>query len=261
MAQSMIRLQAYLQEFGLNSHSLKQIPELAFFIILSFFSFFALYFIIQWYKNFKKARNIEDTPTAKIRSAAQGYVEIEGKQKYLNKLPTTAPLSQLPCTWYRYTIDHGLKNNWYRLEQGESTQSFILVDDTGESIVDPAGAQVTCALKDSWYGFNKYPKGKPSNIFWRLIGTFGNYRYCEWRMHENHYLYVAGNFSTQNDPHTHESYHFISKQGLNKSSPFLISSVDQKKLIFQYKLTALAFFIGYSILLIIIGWMLVGRFF
>ncbi|MBS0286647.1 MAG: hypothetical protein JSR17_05085 [Proteobacteria bacterium] len=250
-----------LQQLHLNASSLKALPDFAFFFMLIFFGIFTLFFFYKWYKNFKNARDIEDTPKAKIRSAAQGYVEIEGKQKYAGNKPIIAPLSLLPCTWYRYTIDQGAKDKWYRLEQGESSQNFMVFDDTGECVINPIGAQITCAYKESWYGFNRYPKGKPRNIIWRLICYLGNYRYTEWRMEENSYLYVAGNFSTTTDATTHEALNTLSKQGLNKKSPFIISSLDQKKLIRSYKFASVFYLCSYILLLFIIGWMLVGRYY
>ncbi len=256
------KFQYYLNQFiALRGEALKSIPEYAFFVILGFFILFGAYFFLQWYKYFKLARNIEDTPRAKIRSAAQGYVEIEGKQKALSHHPIIAPLSRLPCTWYRYTIDQTVRKRWYRLEQAESTHAFVIYDETGESVIEPLGAKVTCALKDTWHGFSKYPNGKPSNIFMRLISLFGSYQYTEWRMEEGMYLYAAGNFATRHDDQTNQSYNTISKTGLDKKSPFLLSSLSQAKLIQSYKLAAFAFLVGYVIFVFIIGWMIVGRYF
>ena len=40
------------------------------------------------------ARMIEDTPTSRIRSAAQGYVELAGRCRALGSTPNLAPLTQ-----------------------------------------------------------------------------------------------------------------------------------------------------------------------
>jgi len=53
----------------------------------------------------RRARLIEDTPTAKVRSAAQGYLELIGRGKYLGDKPLVAPLTGTPCTWYSYKIE------------------------------------------------------------------------------------------------------------------------------------------------------------
>ena len=50
-------------------------------------------------------RLVEDTPTAKIRSAPQGYVELEGVGKLMDGPPIIAKLSGLPCVWFRYKIE------------------------------------------------------------------------------------------------------------------------------------------------------------
>jgi hypothetical protein len=44
----------------------------------------------------RKARSIEDTPTSKISSAAQGYVELIGSAKADQAL-LSAPLTNTPC--------------------------------------------------------------------------------------------------------------------------------------------------------------------
>src|SRR6266542_4039224 len=66
---------------------------------MSVVSFFA------WIGNFRRMRQIEDIPTSKIASAAQGYVELLGRSVPIPDCPVLAPLSQLPCCWYRYTIE------------------------------------------------------------------------------------------------------------------------------------------------------------
>ena len=49
--------------------------------LISFYIFF---------KNWKRLRFIEDTPTARLRSAHQGYIEIEGKGALIEDKPIFA---------------------------------------------------------------------------------------------------------------------------------------------------------------------------
>ncbi|MEQ1815560.1 MAG: E3 ubiquitin--protein ligase, partial [Nitrosomonas sp.] len=56
-------------------------------------------------RNWKRLRIIEDTPTAKLRSAHQGYIELEGKGQFVDDQPIYAPLSNHPCLWYRSLIE------------------------------------------------------------------------------------------------------------------------------------------------------------
>ena len=55
---------------------------------------------------FAARRAAEDTPTALIRSAAQGYTELRGMADLLDGEPIRAPASLRPCVWYRYRIQH-----------------------------------------------------------------------------------------------------------------------------------------------------------
>ena len=52
-----------------------------------------------------RARLMEDTPLSLIRSAAQGYVELQGTARTLPGPPIVAPLSGGRCCWWRYRID------------------------------------------------------------------------------------------------------------------------------------------------------------
>ena len=60
-----------------------------------------------WYafRNLLRARTIEDTPTAKIRSAQQGYVELTGQTKSMNGDATKAPLTGIGCCCTPYRVD------------------------------------------------------------------------------------------------------------------------------------------------------------
>src|SRR5690606_9806630 len=70
-------------------------------VLLAAASAAALFFMV---RNLRTARTIEDTPTSKIRSAAQGYVELSGTASSTGET-IAAPLSGTPCLWYRYTIE------------------------------------------------------------------------------------------------------------------------------------------------------------
>ena len=52
------------------------------------------------------ARVIEDTPTSRVRSAAQGYVELEGRARPLAGTLNLAPMTQRDCVWWRYRVQH-----------------------------------------------------------------------------------------------------------------------------------------------------------
>ncbi|MBI2791997.1 MAG: hypothetical protein HYX61_08565 [Gammaproteobacteria bacterium] len=257
-----MRFPLNIHQFQFNSSSLKFIPIQTFSIILVFFIIFGVCFFYKWYRCFIKARAIEDIPTAKIRSAAQGYVELKGIQKNFHRSPTVAPLSKIPSTWYRYKIEYLQKDSFIPIEQGESSQSFILADDTGKCIVEPDGALITTPIYDVWRGFSKYPNGKPKNILWRIICSLGRFRYQEWRMEQGMNLYAAGNFMTKpnpKDPHL-TPINILSNHGLDKRRPYILSAKSEKKIIQHLKLEAFFWLLGYISMLIIVCWLLVMRF-
>ena len=147
-------------------------------------------------------RLIEDTPTAKIRSAPQGYVELEGLGKLMDGPPIIAKLSGLPCVWFRYKIEEytatgkGNEHRWETIDKGESTETFWLQDETGRVVIDPEGADVTSRHKDSWRSSSSLGgiSRRPANVtnFLRSHAGHGNYRLTEERINPGESLYALG---------------------------------------------------------------------
>ncbi len=104
----------------------------------------------------RRARLIEDTPTSKVRSAAQGYLELHGTGRNMEGEPLVAPLTGTPCTWYSYKIERkvlaGKGSRWRTVKSETSTSPFLLVDETGHCIVNPRGAEVVPATRQVWHG-------------------------------------------------------------------------------------------------------------
>jgi len=133
--------------------------------------------ILAWLSALNRLRTIRDTPTSKIASAAQGYVELAGRGYPFGE-PLLGQLSRLPCLWYRYHIEQrDSENNWKTTDKGESDGTFILRDETGECVVDPEQAEILTRHRDQWRD--------------------GDYRYTEWKLIEHDSLYVIGQFRTQ----------------------------------------------------------------
>lgn len=158
-----------------------------------------------WFRSMKRARLIEDTPTSKCRSAAQGYVELVGTQALMPGDPIKAPLTGRQCTWWEYCIEEKRttysngkrRTRWVTVDRSISESIFLVRDDTGEAAIDPEGADVTPSASDVWYGSSHWPKGPP--IGGSIFG--GRYRYTEKRMHENDHLYAIGFFRTHSAHH------------------------------------------------------------
>ncbi|HDP89636.1 MAG TPA: hypothetical protein ENN42_06740 [Thioalkalivibrio sp.] len=151
---------------------------------------------------FHRARLIEDTPTAKIRSAPQGYVELIGFTRVMDGTPIIAPLTGQPCSWYRYSVDkrevrrsrNGTRVTWKRIRSETSREVFLMEDGTGQCLVDPDGASVYCEHHDLWYGATPWPR----HDLPRRAGLFssGDYRYRESRLMPDEPLYAIGEFRT-----------------------------------------------------------------
>ncbi|OGS95318.1 MAG: hypothetical protein A3G79_01375 [Gallionellales bacterium RIFCSPLOWO2_12_FULL_57_18] len=134
--------------------------------------------IMAWLSALNRLRAVRDTPTSRIASAAQGYVELTGRGLRFGESPLLSKLTALPCLWYRYKIEHReSKNEWKTVSSGESDGSFMLRDDTGECIVDLEQAELITRHRDQWHQ--------------------GVYRYTEWKLLEHDSLYVIGQFRTQ----------------------------------------------------------------
>lgn len=144
---------------------------------------------------FRRARIIEDTPTSRIRSAAQGYVELSGVGNVMDGDPVIAPLTTTPCTWYRYKVEKLNDKHSRVVASGTSDELFVLVGETGRCVVDPEGAVVTCATKKVWYESSYPSRRRHSTGNGGLLGRLGGrYRYTEERMHPGEPLYAIGMF-------------------------------------------------------------------
>ena len=131
-----------------------------------------------WLSALKRLRAIRGTPTSRVASAAQGYVELIGRGKPFGDTPLISKCRQLPCLWYRYTIEQrGSKDKWQTIDSGESSDSFLLRDDSGDCVVDPEHAEIVTKHRDQWQE--------------------GDYRYTEWKLINSDSLYVIGEFRTR----------------------------------------------------------------
>ena len=151
----------------------------------------------------RRARLVEDTPTSKIRSAHQGYVELIGTGRNLEGQSLNAPLTLTPCTWYHYKIERrvhtGRSHRWQTVKSETSTLPLLLQDDTGQCVINPTGAEVIPSVRRVWYGNAAWPAGKVAKSSSGLLGMLtgqGRYRYTEQRMHPGETLYALGEFVT-----------------------------------------------------------------
>lgn len=132
---------------------------------------------VAWVANYRRYRQIHDLPTSRVASAAQGYVELFGRAEQLAGEPVLSRLSRSPCCWYSYEIqEKGSQDKWKTVDSGRSVEHFLLVDDTGQCVISPDGAEVLTRDNKSW--------------------DEGNRRYREWLLLPKNALYAIGEFST-----------------------------------------------------------------
>lgn len=141
------------------------------FSLVAFTSFFA------WMGNIRRHRTIADTPTARVASAPQGYVEFFGRAEQHDGFQLFSKLTQLPCLWYRYEVERrNGQDNWESVEQGESQDTFLLADETGKCAVDPEHAEIITTRKQVWHK--------------------DDYRYTEYLLLPQDALYALGEHAT-----------------------------------------------------------------
>lgn len=158
-----------------------------------------------WYafKAWAKNRVIEDTPTSRVRSAAQGYVELNGMGLPAPNTANKSPLTGTPCTWWRYKVEErrssGRSRSWSTIANDTSTAPFLLDDGTGQCLIDPRGAEVFPGSTDVWYGPEAWPQGRiPTGtgvLNWLVDRVVTDrYRYTEYRLQPREHVYAIGAF-------------------------------------------------------------------
>ncbi len=162
-------------------------------------SAFSLYGAWLFVHNWSKARHVADTPTSKIRSAAQGFTELCGVLQEDPRQPLLeAPLTASRCLWWHYRIEEyrrsGKSGRWHLLESASSEQPLRLRDATGECLIEPKGAEVITAHRRVWTGSARHPRGLAQQSLLGRLMSSGRYRYTEERLHPGDPLYALGEF-------------------------------------------------------------------
>ncbi len=169
------------------------------YIPLFFVACAALWLLYYAWLSICKARAIEDTPTSKIRSAPQGYVELVGETK-ADQPVLRAPLTGEPCLWWRYQIERlersGRHRIWRTIRRGRSDFSFLLDDGSGQCHIHPEGADIRTRHRQVWYGHSEVPPRPVGTAGSGVFFSGGRYRFTEQRIQEGDLLYALGLFQT-----------------------------------------------------------------
>ena len=136
--------------------------------------------LVAWASSYKRCRYISDTPTSRIASAAQGYVELYGRTAADGLI--YSPYGNSPCVWYRYQVHERQGNKWQVVGSGQSDHMIEISDGTGICFIDPDDAEVISPDKK--------------------VTKEGQYRYTE-ELLRGYYVYALGEFSTIGGANTH----------------------------------------------------------
>lgn len=191
----------------MSHYFFSELPPWVFIVIVGLLTFASIMFLKRIFYYLRYVRLIEDTATSSIRSAPQGYVELEGRAQSLNGIECVGPLTNKPCCWYSYrlevlkkrTVNNRVEKYWEILQEGASHHLFVLEDGTGKCIICPVGAKMMPQFQKQWYSrelpihFQKNSK----KSFWNNL-TIGKprYRLFEARVEFNDHLYALGCFQT-----------------------------------------------------------------
>ena len=131
-------------------------------------------------------RQVENTPTSKVRSIAMGMVEVQGQAR--RQYALVAPMTQAACVYYRLRKyrreDH---NKWSLIKDVDSSHVAFQIDDgTGRVIVEPQGASVKAKTRLAGY------PGQASLAFTAFDSADENEKWVEDIIYEGTTLYVLG---------------------------------------------------------------------
>ncbi len=146
---------------------------------------FAIAMLMFWYAFYflRMKRQMENTPTSKVRSVAMGMVEVKGQAIRSHAL--ISPMSNTPCVFYRLTKYRRDRNNQWRISSVSSSDNvpFLLEDETGRVEINPAGCRVSAGSKQ---------EGIPGQVGLMRLGDDSNNKWVEEVIVDGTLLYVLG---------------------------------------------------------------------
>jgi hypothetical protein len=156
------------------------------------------------YTRFRAYRIVKDTPTSRIRSAPQGYVEIKGQFEEISEAKARqAPFSGQPCVWYQVKIQEEQEggeddtDTWRTIFEETDPRPCLLGDGTGRCLVLASEADMRVAVESDTYYEDGILNDPPEPLKHADTGLFeGNLRFVEERIAPGAKGYVVGRFTT-----------------------------------------------------------------
>jgi hypothetical protein len=127
------------------------------YVTLLLFSLAALlYTLYRFFHRWHEARLLRDTPQARVRSAAQGYVKLTGLAKAAAGPALRAPLSGRACVWWSFDVEERVstmgRGRWQHTDGGTSDAPFLLAEADSECLLNPFGAEIEPSETNVWIG-------------------------------------------------------------------------------------------------------------
>jgi len=246
------------------------LEPMGFAIALIVASVFTLVFLFLFRQGLRRHRIIADTPTVRLRSAAQGYAEIKGEVEAFDGEPLLSRLTRTPCCWYDYKIEREDRDSdgdksWTTIDSGSSRRPLLVHDETHRALIDPEKADVVAREREQWHGTGG--GGLSISLGPIQLNKGGRYRYTEHRIHEGDPLYVLGNLRSLDDDalaghflergqtaaeamvatarertRSPDRLHLVEKPE-DSRRPFLVSTHEEGQLIKRYRRQAMLFFV------------------
>ena len=200
-------------------------------------------------REWQKKSNIEEVPTSRIESAAQGYVEIYGTAISSDR-KLTSRLRKVPCVYSSYSIDrrtHQLAlRRWQNVKKGSFPSQFNISDKTGVCRVHLDAVPDLLCQEKTWYGFNAdSQEGGP--IYRFFAGFFGDYRFRETVISPGENVHVLGWFQTEG------SHHSIRKPTDDLGLHFIVGVFPEASLAHHYRKRALWLIMGFLVSASLLG--------
>lgn len=182
---------------------------------------------------FGKKRLLENIPTSKIRSAAMGFVELNGLAKPRKEIKD--PIDNLPCCWWQCVVQEDVGDRRELRKVITFPELFYLEDDTGKVLIDPQEAEfMYIHEKKIKLDSNNRHKFEPVLVGWGLdctgwFGTLKKMRIILRTIRVSEQIYVLGELTHRYDYLEERKRKFIIHLGQVKEDTGKMALADSNK--------------------------------
>ena len=162
----------FIQDFAFHAFASGAVPI----IITGLLVWYGFYFL-------RLKRQIENTPTSKVRSIAMGMVEVKGQA--VRSYALISPMSNTPCVYYRLTKYKRDRNRQWRVSSISSSDNvpFMLEDETGRVEINPTAGQISAGSKH---------EGSPGQVGLMQLNNNSGDKWVEEVIVDGTLLYILG---------------------------------------------------------------------